>query len=248
MDTFVLPASVDEPSGAARPSAHRRFYVSMALLMAAMVAVGFWPTYFGPLVAGTYAGSWMFHLHGTVFMGWMGLFAAQVALVSTGRTRLHRRLGTIGIAYGVLVLAVGLTVTLYAPVMHMRSGAWDLDSAAAFLLLPLGDMVLFAGLFGAAIVYRRQPEVHKRLMLLATVAIVFAAVSRRIPFERPWTFLLIWLAPVFAAIVYDWQTRGRVHRTYVLGAAILLVAFARVFVMNHEPWLTVGRTLLRPFV
>lgn len=248
MSTAVLPATVDASARLARPSTRRGFYVGMALLLAAMVVAGFWPTYFGPLAGGTYAGSWVFHLHGAVFMGWMGLFVAQVALVSAGRTRLHRRLGTVGIAYGILVLLVGLGVSFYAPVMHIASGAWDLDSAAAFLLLPLGDMVLFAGFFGAAVRYRRAPEIHKRLMLLATIAVIFAAVARRIPFDQPGTFVAIWLAPVAAAMAYDWRTRGRVHQVYLIGLAILLVAFARVWAMNHEPWLTIGRTLLQPLV
>ncbi|MBI2188746.1 MAG: hypothetical protein HYU37_16735 [Acidobacteria bacterium] len=246
MSTTALSAGI--PAHAARASSTRRFYVSLALLMTAMVVVGFWPTYFGPLLGGTYSGSWLFHLHGTVFLGWMLLFVAQAALVSTGRTRVHRRIGTVGIAYGLLVLIVGLTVTIYAPLAHIASGAWDLDAAAAFLLLPLGDMALFAGLFAAAIAYRRQPEVHKRLMLLATIAIVFAAVSRRIPYESPATFLLAWLTPLAAAMAYDWRTRGHVHRTYAIGMAVFVVAFTRVFVMNSEPWLTVGRTVLAPFL
>lgn len=248
MKTAVLSTTVDAPARPARPAMHRGFYVGMALVLAAMVVVGFWPSYFGPLVGGTYTGSWVFHVHGAIFLGWMGLFAAQVALVSTGHTRLHRRLGMFGIGYGVLLLLVGLAVSVYAPVIHIRSGAWDLDAAASFLMLPLGDMALFAGLFGAAIRYRRQPEVHKRLMLLATVAIVFAAVSRRIPYEQPWTFLAIWLAPVAAATVYDWRTRGRVHRVYLLGVVVLVAAFLRVFVRESELWLAIGRALLAPVV
>lgn len=247
MSSVVIPAA-GAPARAARPLARGRFYAATAPVLAAMVVVGFWPSYFGPLTAGTYAGSWVFHVHGAVFMGWMGLFMLQAALVPAGQTRLHRRLGTIGIAYGVVLLAVGLAVSFYSPVMHMRNGTWDLDAAAAFLLLPLGDMALFGGLFGAAVRYRRQPEIHKRLMLLATIAIVFAGVFRRIPADRPWTFLAVWLAPLAAAMVYDWRTRGRVHRVYLIGLGILVVAFTRVWAMNHEPWLTIGRLLLQPLV
>lgn len=248
MSTAVIPADAGAPARAARPSGRGRFYAAMAPLLAAMVVAGFWPTYFGPLTAGSYTGSWVFHVHGAVFMGWMGLFILQAALVPAGHTRLHRRLGTAGIVYGGVLLAVGLAVSFYAPVVHIRSGAWDLDAAASFLLLPLGDMALFGGLFGAAIRYRRQPEVHKRLMLLATIAIVFAAVFRRIPPDRPGTFLAVWLAPLAAAMIYDWRTRGRVHRVYLVGLVILVAAFARIFVRESELWLTIGRALLAPVV
>ncbi|MBI4886163.1 MAG: hypothetical protein HY824_03640 [Acidobacteria bacterium] len=230
-----------------RPEEASMGYVSVSLLMTAMVIVGFWPTYFGPVLRGDGERPWVFHLHGAVFIGWMGLLVTQVALVSSGRTRLHRTLGTLGIGYGAMVLAIGLLITFYAPAMHMASGAWDINAAASFLLLPLADMVLFAGFFGAAIAYRRRPEVHKRLMLLATIALMFAAVSRRIPYDAPWAFLLVWLAPLGAAMAYDWRTRRGVHPTYLYGAAILLLAFCRVYVRESDAWLTIGRTLLAPF-
>lgn len=219
-------------------------YVTLAVAMTMMVVASFWAIYFGPLLRGDADRPWLFHLHGAVFLGWMGLLVAQATLVATGRTRLHRRVGTIGMVYGALVLALGLAITFVATSMHMASGAWDIDSAAAFLLLPLGDMVLFAGFFGAAVAYRRRPEIHKRLILLATVALLFAAVARVVPFEPASTFLVVWLAPLGVAMLYDWRSRGRVHATYAIGFAILLAAFARVWAMNHEPWLTIGRALL----
>ena len=36
-----------------RTAARRRLYIGLALLAIAIAAVGFWPTYFGPLVAGS---------------------------------------------------------------------------------------------------------------------------------------------------------------------------------------------------
>jgi hypothetical protein len=226
----------------------RRFYVSIALLMTAMVVFCFWQTYVGPLLRGDAGRPWIFHLHGAVFMGWMAFFVTQTALVSLGWTRLHRKLGRIGVAYAALVLAVGLVISFFAPLLHIGSGAWDVDAAASFLLLPLGDMVLFASFFGAAIMYRHKPEIHKRLMLLATVALLFAAVARRVPFESPWTFLGVWLAPLFAAMAYDWRTRHRVHPTYIVGTAILVVAFSRIFFRESEVWLGIARALLAPLV
>jgi hypothetical protein len=216
--------------------------------MAAMVVAAFWPTYFGPLVRGGGGQPWILHLHGAVFIGWMALLITQVALVAAGRTRVHRLLGSVGIAYGAIVLAIGLVVAFYAPLTHIASGAWDIDAAASFLLLPLGDMVLFAGLFGAAVAYRRRPEIHKRLMLLATTALMFAAVSRRVAPESPWTFLPLWLAPVGLAMAYDLRNRGRVHPTYLVGTVILIAAFCRVYVRESDIWLIVGRALLGPFV
>jgi hypothetical protein len=208
----------------------RRFYLGITLILIAMVVRGFWPGYFGPLLSGGVTRPWIIHLHGVIFVGWMALLLAQVSLVFTGRVRLHRRVGNLGIAYGALVLVIGLAVSFAAPV-----------------LLPLVDMVLFAGFFGAAIAYRSAPETHKRLILAATVALAFAAVAR-MSFRSPVVFLLIWLSPLFAAMAFDVFTRRRVHPVHFVSVAVLTVAFVRIFFMESEGWLKIGRALLVPFV
>ncbi|MEX0692424.1 MAG: hypothetical protein WD043_11335 [Gemmatimonadales bacterium] len=225
----------------------RRFYVVLTLMLIAMVVYGFWPSYFGPLLGGGVTRPWIIHVHGAVFSGWMLLLLAQVSLVATKRVHMHRRLGKVGVAYGALVLVLGLIVSFAAPVLHVRTGEWTMDRAAGFMLLPLVDMVLFAGFFGAAIAYRRRSEIHKRLILAATVALAFAAVAR-MSFESPVVFLLVWLSPLFAAMAFDVLTRRRVHPVHFISVAVLAGAFVRIFFMESEGWLKVGRGLLAPFV
>src|SRR5262249_20152618 len=156
----------------------RGFYVGMAVFMFAIMLVGFWPSYFGPLLRGVASRPWVIHLHGIVFIGWMVLLFAQVSLVAAGRTALHRKIGNVGIVYGCLILAMGLIVGFAAPVFHVKAGEWTRDHAAGFFLVILGDMVLFGTFFVASMVYRRKPEIHKRLIVLATTALLFAAVGR----------------------------------------------------------------------
>ncbi len=225
----------------------RRFYVAITLILIAIVILGFWPSYFGPLSSGGVTRPWIIHVHGAVFSGWMVLLLAQVSLVATGRVRMHRRLGNVGIVYGALVLVLGLVVSFVAPVLHVRAGEWTMDRAAGFMLLPLVDMVLFAGFFGAAIAYRRRSEIHKRLILAATVALAFAAVAR-MSFESPVVFLLVWLSPLFAAMAFDVFTRRRVHPVHFISVAVMASAFVRIFFMESEGWLKIGRGLLAPFV
>lgn len=236
-------------SGLSIRRARPKFYAYMAGLMTAIVLVGFWPSYYGPLLRGAASRPWVLHLHGAIFIGWMVLLMTQVALVVTGRTAAHRKLGTFGIGYGILVFLMGVVVSFAAPLLHLAAGEWPMDQAAGFLIIPLGDMALFGGFFGAAILYRRKPEIHKRLILLATVALLFAAIGRlSFLLGRGPIALLVWLSPVLAAIGYDGLVSRRVHRTYLIGLAILLIGFSRTFLMQSEAWLRIGRALLRPLL
>ena len=226
----------------------RAFYIAVTIALIAMVVRGFWPSYFGPLLlSGSVARPWIVHVHGVIFVGWLALLLAQVSLVAAGRVRLHRRVGSFGIAYGVLVLAFGLVVTFAAPVLHVRAGEWTVDRAAGFILLPLVDMILFAGFFGAAVRYRRTPEVHKRLILAATIALAFAGAAR-MSFVSPIVFLLVWLSPLLAAMAFDLATRRAIHRVHIISAAVFGFAFLRIFYMESDGWLRIGRPLLQAFL
>jgi len=228
--------------------ARPRFYVGVAAFMTLMVLVGFWPSYFGQFLrSGLPDRPWVIHLHGLIFVGWMVLLVAQVILVAGGRTQAHRRVGTFGIAYGFLVLAMGLVVSIAAPVLHFRAGEQTLDAAAGFVIIPLGDMVLFAGFLIAAVIYRRRPEIHKRLMLLATNALLFAAAGRLSNFISLPAATVLWLSPVLLGMLYDKWAHGKVHRIYLFGLVILMVGFTRIFLTQSEAWLPIGRRLIQAF-
>src|SRR5262245_55692603 len=144
-------------------------------------------------------------------VGWLALLIAQATLAARGQIAAHRKVGRFGIAHGVLVLAMGLVVSFAMPVINFHAGIWNADRAEQFLATPLGDMVLFGSFFGAAIAYRGKPEIHKRLIVLAAVAVMFAAVGRAITnagmlagdadafTSRPLQ-LTLWYSPVIVAM------------------------------------------------
>lgn len=223
-----------------------QFYVGLTLFLVATVVTGFWPSYFGSLLSGGVNRPLVMHLHGAIFTGWMVLLFLQVGLAATGRVRAHRRVGTFGIGYGAVVFIMGVIATFAAPVMHVHAGAWTVDRAAGFLILPAVDMILFGALFAAAVKYRSKPEIHKRLIVAATVALAFAAVAR-MNFAAP-TFFLIWMVPMAALAAFDFASTGKVHPATAICSAVLAIAFLRVLLMESEAWLVVGRAMLRPFL
>jgi hypothetical protein len=219
--------------------------VFLSVLMLLMIIVGFWPSYYGPLVQGAADVSWVLHLHGVVFLGWMVLFIAQAVLAATGQIRAHRSLGTIGIWYGSVILIFGLIVSFVAPLIRLSAGEWNIDEAAAFVQIPLIDMILFGGFFIAAVKYRPQPQIHKRLMFLATVAVLFAAVFRMqaagmMPLPAA---VALWYVPVAIGMIHDFRADGRVHPVYWIGLVAMTASLVRLPMAGWEWWLNIGRPI-----
>jgi len=218
------------------------FFAVMSILMAAGVGVGFARTYSARIVAGTTTP--LIHVHSAVFAMWMVLFIAQAALVSLGKTRLHRRVGVAGVFFAVLMLVIG-TVTGVIAARHGYSGPFPSgDSPVSFLLFaPIRDMLVFGSLTGVAIVLRRDVESHKRLMVMATLGGLAPAGFVRIAGNA--IGIAVVIALLLAGPVYDWLMHRRIYGAYVWGIAVTLLSSA-LFTLLAETgaWQSFAQTLV----
>jgi hypothetical protein len=234
-------ASVLKPAVPARNAVARRpFYIGISLVMGLIAVVGFWPTYFGPLVRGALTQPLLIHLHAIVFTGWLVLFLTQAVLAATGRVRWHLALGRVGIWYGSLLIVVGLTTGV------LRSAAKPVASEGEQLLLAAtADMIVFAPFFAAAIVFRRRPQIHKRLMVVAATMLLIAAASRMWflpPFPDGIPIIVsIWLAPLAMAIAHDVWSRRRVHPVYLIGLVAFALRILAVFAAGTPAWSAIAQ-------
>ena len=228
----------------ARTAAPRRLYVGLASLSVVIAAIGFWPSYFGPFVAGTIVKTPIIHLHAAVYVGWLALFVTQTVLAATGRIAAHRKLGQLAIGYGVLVIVVGVLTAFARFAARVRAG--ETLEAQAQLLGPLIDMLVFAPLFAAAIYYRRKPDLHKRLMIVATTSLLIAAVGRMeflrtLPIPLLWHHL-IWTSPIVLAMAHDFWKQRKIHPVYVVGLIVLILEgpLVRGPARHGETWMNVS--------
>jgi hypothetical protein len=231
-----------------RPVIPRRAYFVIVLGVAAMIVSGFWPSYFGPLLKGGVNRHWIIHVHASVFLGWVILLIAQASLVVAGRQDLHRRLGTFGIAYGVAVLVMGTIVSFAAPVVRVHAGQMPVAVASLVVLYNLVDMLVFGAFFAAAVVQRRHPEWHNRLILSATTAPAAAAVGRVLP-ENGWLYVAVWLSPLFASMLVDLALRRRLHPVSLISLPVFLLDANKVALLGLSTWpREIGRALIGSFV
>ena len=218
----------------------RLFYTGMAVAFVITVFAGFSRTFYlrpyfdaRPLIP-------LLIFHGIVFTSWLALLIIQTTLVASNRTRIHRRLGIAGGALAVLMIIIGTSTAIIRA--KLAPAPLEGVSPLVFLTIPLGDMLVFAILVGAAFYFRRRVDVHKRLMLLATIAILPAAVAR-LPFAfiqqyGPLAFFGLTDLFIVPCLIYDCVTRGRPHRATVLGGALVVISHPlRLVIGNTHGWL-----------
>jgi hypothetical protein len=218
-----------------------KYYLPLCLLIAAIVVTGFAPSYVGAMMDGV-ATPLVIHFHAIVFSGWLVLFTTQALLPAFGRVDLHRKLGKFGIGYGIFLIFVGLYTALNRYAFKLDAGHGL--AAKAELIMPLTDMVVFPIFFAVAIAYRHKPEIHKRLMLVATVMLTIAAVARMgIVGDPPNLALMlaIWLSPIYLSMAYDFYRHRLVHPAYVIGLVSLTIVIAwRGAVMESDGWIAIA--------
>jgi hypothetical protein len=213
----------------------RWFFVGIAMVMIAISIAGFAPSIVNS--AGRRAPlSILAALHGIVFFAWLSLFLAQSLLVATRRLNRHRRLGLASI----LVLAAMLPLG-YAATISMTRRGFDLSGDQHVDPHPLPGKSLdpltasvfnfcylasFAALAIAAIYYRRQPAIHKRLMLFANIELIGAPMAHLLGHANlltPATVMIPLAVFLFAAVARDYVVERRVHPlTALLAPALFL--------------------------
>ena len=241
---MTLPVAAPTARAVPQAAYDRMFYSGLAIVMALITFIGFAPTFYlrsafgAPVsVTGLVTITPVVLAHGVVFTGWVLLFVVQTRLIASRNLALHRRLGVAGIVLAVTMVAAGLPTAVAAA---QRGSAPAGMEPLVFLVVPVFDLVLFIGFFTAAVLRRREKELHKRLMLLAYASILPAPTGRLpgvILLGPAGVFGLAFL-PVVAGAIYDKWSRGRVTPIYWWGIAILYLSIpGRLAVASTPAWL-----------
>lgn len=245
--SFEQSAAVIKPGALALEQRDRRFYVVVAAVFSAIVFAGFARTYYLRTVFTDRPLTALLHIHGLVFTCWLVLLLLQTILVAIGWTDIHRRVGVAGGVLASVMIVLGPIVAVHAAKRKIGSGM-PAFAELMFLAIPLGDTLVFSILVAAGFLYRRKPEIHKRLMLLATIGILPPAIAR-----LPLAFIqsagaagYFGLADIvfLSCVAYDVATRRRVHPAYLWGGLVILASQPlRLAISRTGVWLIFARWL-----
>lgn len=230
-----------------RKAGERRLYTWAAAVALAVVFFGFARTYYLKGAFGTPELSALKHVHGVLMTSWFVLFFAQVRLVATHRTLAHRRLGIFGVMLAMLLVIVGTQLGIASA----RSGVSPIPSVPplVFLVMPIGEVVVFTALFTAAVLLRKRPDYHKRLMVLATLAMLTPAMAR-LPFDfvrsgGPLAFFALTDLVILSCIAFDTVRNRRLHPVFIAGFIVVVAGqLGRLAFSQTAAWNGIARWLV----
>lgn len=223
-----------------------RFFGGIALVILVSVLFGFARSfYLKPFLFPDFPAppEPIFIIHGIAFTAWVVLLLAQTKLVATGNVKLHRTVGSFGAVLACVLVVLGVFVALVAA---RRPGGFVGIPVPPlqFLVVPLSAIALFAFFVALAVVFRRNGQAHKRLMVLGSLQMVTPAVARWpgiAPFGPPAFFGITDLF-VIALAIFDFRTRRRLHPATLWGGLLTIIAQpAQLMLSGTSSWLDFAR-------
>jgi hypothetical protein len=240
---------------------NRWFYFGMTLLNAAVVAYGFGRQVESRLLEAVPPRPMVLWIHSILFSLWMAFLIAQSALVRARNVKMHRTLGWVGAALAAAMTVVGVITSvamtrfalqfLNAHPNFVLGGIHSDGLARMRIAAQLGsfwNIACFTALFWLAVYWRKKPEMHRRLMLLATCMLLAPAFSR---FPQPFVsgHAYYWVdAVILLGVARDLIVTRRVHKVYYLALPILIVGQQFVeHTMQVEPawWMRIASSIAR---
>jgi hypothetical protein len=218
---MLVQPTVTPSSAKSIPRRHPAFFPVMSLLLIGFVFLGFAPTYYlrpptaGPIPA-------YLHVHGAAMTAWFLLLLMQTALIATRRRGLHRRLGIAGAIIAVVIALLNPLVVAWSVPHQVPDTAVGLTA-----LIVVGDLLLvaiFMVLVGLAIRWRRYPETHSRMLLLASIAVAGPALGRFsiLTSGTPLPGVIALMALPLLVVVHDRVVMKRVHPVSAWGTAAIV--------------------------
>jgi hypothetical protein len=240
----VRAFSISQPSISSR-WVEKYFYLCMSLLIAAVVIYGFSHTVENKLIHANPRRPILLWVHAILFSGWVAFYITQSVLVRIRKVELHRTLGWAGAALGTFMVVVGPWVAVL--MARFDTSQLHRENRDAFLIVPLSDMAAFAIFFGLAILWRKVPERHRRLMLIATCVLTGAAFGRIAVMHSPLSFYGGVDGLILLGALRDLAVSRRIHTVYLIAIPLLVAvqtAAAQVFLHRSAFWISIAHGLL----
>jgi hypothetical protein len=221
------------------------FYFAGSLLLVAVISYGFSRTIGKRLFDASHPAPAIVWAHGVAFFSWLALLVTQSTLVRTGNVRIHRALGRLGVIIGISIPILGMATGILMGRRHIAAGD---DGVDTFFAVICWDMLAFTLLFVPAVLLRKRPEYHRRLMFLATCVLAGAGFGRFPTSILPEDWMYVGVdALIVLGMVRDLVVLRRVHPVYLWAFPPLLAGqmlAMHLYLSANPQWIAIARAIL----
>ena len=213
---------------------HPRFFPILSALLIVFVFLGFAPTYYmRPADAGAIPA--YLHIHGAAMTAWYVLLLLQTTLIAMRRRAVHRRLGVAGAIIAAVIVFLNPVVVVWS-VAHQPPGA-PIELTALIIIGDLLVMAIFAILAALAIYWRRHPETHSRMLMLASIAVAGPALGRLSlnVAGTPLPGLITLMVLPLLVVIHDRVLMKRVHPVSAWGTAAIIGSLVFSIAIANSP-------------
>lgn len=248
--TETLPIGKSRPNAAVAQVCERFFYSGSAALLFIFMLWGFHLFF---LHGRAYPGRPLtppirpvLIAHGVGMTAWMILFIVQPLLIATKNVRIHMKLGLFGAGLAAAVTVLGIQVAIGAArVNPVELKLWGL-APKQFLMVSSSAIVLFAIFATIGILKRKKSNVHRPMMLLASLSILPPSLDRITAIHNLFEGTVLGslfgayassLVVGLALVGLHWALTRKLNRSFAIGfAAIVIVAFATMHLAPTTAW------------
>ena len=228
------------------------FFTTIALLGIIAILVGFLKTFIIPIISGTKTWPLAIYAHASFVFGWVLIFLTQSLLIQNKKYKTHMSIGRWAALIAVGAAISIIPASLYQIERELKEGLGQ--TAISPIVGSLASATMFLTLVTLGIVYRKKPQVHKRLMLLATILLIWPAWFRWRHYfpsvERP----DIWFAGVLAdsliivAFIWDWIKNKRIHPALLYGGLFIIAEnIMEILLFDSSEWRVIANTIYNFF-
>jgi hypothetical protein len=213
----------------------------MSLVGLFAVLTGFAKTFITPVATGNFKAPLTIYLHGTLAFGWVVLFMTQTFLIHNKNYRTHKTLGILGI-----FIAFGVSLTMLPAGLHQAQRELNEglgETAISGIVGTFTSAIIFLSLVLTGIVNRNNSEWHKRLMLLATIVVLWPAWFRfrhyfpSVPRPDIWFAVVLTDSLIVISWIRDKIVNNKVHPALIyVGSFIIIERVFEVITFDNTSW------------
>ena len=191
--------------------------------------------------------------HGMSITAWYLLSLTQTLLIATKNRKVHMTLGWSAVVLLPVIAVSGVQVAVRSARSAPGFQFFGMDYQHAFLLVMIVEIAVFTALVLAGILTRKRPEIHRGLMLSASLSLLIGATTR-----IPWLVALFggpdsrvaFFGPVFTLglilLAARWLTSGKFDRWFATGYGFMVVTFLVAEQLSRtDAWRQVAAGLLK---